>query len=76
MLARSDAVIVPVLPNGLVDLEALENLLAARTEPTMVSIMMANNETGIVQPIADIARQWLGIRKPGSIRFSGRNIRA
>ena len=56
MLARSDAVIVPVLPNGLVDLEALENLLAARTESTLVSIMMANNETGIVQPIADIAR--------------------
>lgn len=56
MLARSDAAVVPVMPNGVVDLDALENLLAERTDPTIVSIMMANNETGIVQPVADIAR--------------------
>lgn len=56
MLARSDAVVVPVLPEGIVDLEALENVLSERSEPCVVSIMMANNETGIVQPVAEITR--------------------
>jgi cysteine desulfurase len=56
MLARSDAAVLPVLQEGVIDLDALENMLAERTEPTLVSIMMANNETGIVQPVAEIAR--------------------
>lgn len=56
LLARNDAAILPVLPNGVVDLEALENMLSACAEPTLISVMMANNETGIVQPVADIAR--------------------
>src|SRR2546421_1308462 len=45
----------PVQPNGRVDLDALERRLAANTESTLVSIMLANNETGVVQPIPDIA---------------------
>ena len=51
--ARPDAVICPVTSQGLVDLEALARLLAESDVPTMVSIMLANNETGIVQPIAE-----------------------
>jgi cysteine desulfurase len=56
MVARGDATILPVLDNGLVDLDLLENLLSKRSEPTLVSVMMANNETGIVQPVADVVR--------------------
>jgi cysteine desulfurase len=45
--------ILPVGPNGLLDIAILE---AAITEQTcLVSIMMANNEIGVLQPIEDIA---------------------
>jgi cysteine desulfurase len=54
--ARDDAVLAPVHANGIVDLEALDALLARTDDTTIVSIMAANNETGILQPIAEIAR--------------------
>jgi cysteine desulfurase len=39
---------------GRVDLERLEQrLIAAR--PVLVSVMLANNETGVVQPVAEVA---------------------
>lgn len=45
--------IVPVGPNGLLDIATLE---AAITEETcLVSIMTANNEIGVLQPVEDIA---------------------
>lgn len=46
---------IPVTPNGLVDLNALEDLLKQQPRTCLVSVMMANNETGAVQPIKDIA---------------------
>jgi cysteine desulfurase len=48
--------IIPVDRNGVVDLAALEHLLAGSQEPALVSVMFANNETGVLQPIADIVR--------------------
>ncbi len=48
----------PLLPSGLVDAEALAALLARwHTEQRrpLVSLMLANNETGVVQPIAQFA---------------------
>ena len=41
--------------DGVVDLAALEEVLAAGDEPAMVSVMLANNETGVVQPAAAAA---------------------
>jgi cysteine desulfurase len=41
-----------VRQDGLLDLGALEN--AMRPDTVLVSIMMVNNETGVVQPIAEI----------------------
>jgi cysteine desulfurase len=48
---------VPVLVDGRIDLVALQRLLAApsRGRP-LVSIMLANNETGVIQPVAEAAR--------------------
>lgn len=44
---------VPVADNGVVDLDELEE--AMRPETVLVSIMLANNETGVIQPIEKIA---------------------
>jgi len=51
-----DAVRVPVTADGMVDLAALERLLAECREPALVSVMRVNNETGVIQPVADVAR--------------------
>lgn len=45
---------IPVNPGGVVDVEALAALLRADDRPALVAVMAANNETGIVQPIAAI----------------------
>jgi cysteine desulfurase len=47
---------IPVDDAGLVDCGALAELLAADDRPTLVSVMLANNETGVIQPIAEIAK--------------------
>lgn len=45
----------PVTTNGTIDLISLEKLLADGV-PSLVSVMLANNETGVVQPIPEVAR--------------------
>jgi cysteine desulfurase len=45
---------VPVEPDGCVDLDALRAALAGASRP-LVSLMLANNETGVVQPVAEAA---------------------
>ena len=45
---------VKLLPNGHVDLEDLEKLLAASTEKTLVSLMHANNEIGNILDIQEV----------------------
>ena len=44
---------IAVTPQGILDLGALR--AALRAEPALVSVMLANNETGVVQPIAEAA---------------------
>jgi cysteine desulfurase len=48
--------LVPVDRNGVVDLAALELMLRQSREPALVSVMFANNETGVLQPIAEVVR--------------------
>jgi cysteine desulfurase len=45
---------IPVTSSGLIDLGRLRALLVGRP-PALVSIMLANNETGALQPIAEAA---------------------
>ena len=53
--AVTDAERIPVDDNGIVKLTALTALLAADPRPAVVSVMLANNETGVIQPVAEIA---------------------
>ena len=53
--AREDGVIVPVTSDGVVDVIALDTMLSFDSRPALVSVMYANNETGVVQPISRIA---------------------
>lgn len=46
---------VPVDRNGVVDLAALDVLLDSLGGPAMVSVMGANNETGVIQPVSEVA---------------------
>lgn len=52
--ARSEHV-APVDASGVVDTRALETLLAMTPKPALVAVQLANNETGVIQPIAEAA---------------------
>ncbi|ACK68514.1 aminotransferase class V [Gloeothece citriformis PCC 7424] len=45
---------LPVQGDGLIDLDHLENAL--RSDTILVSVMVANNEIGVIQPIAEIGK--------------------
>ena len=47
---------VPLRPDGVVDLARLERQLQAEPRPGVVALMLANNETGVIQPVAEAAR--------------------
>ena len=56
------AEIAPVDPDGVVNLEALAELLQSRPDDggfdgrqTLVAVMLANNETGVIEPVAEAA---------------------
>ncbi|WP_426163862.1 cysteine desulfurase family protein [Sandarakinorhabdus sp. DWP1-3-1] len=53
VLAARDAIIAPVDRNGIIDLAALATLLDG--PPALVAVQHANNETGVVQQIAEVA---------------------
>jgi cysteine desulfurase len=55
LVVRPDAGHIPVNEAGLLDLEALETLLKAEPKAVLVSVMLANNETGVIQPVAEAA---------------------
>lgn len=52
--AAPGATVLPVDRQGLADLDALASLLADGP-PALVCLMLANNETGVIHPVADAA---------------------
>jgi cysteine desulfurase len=65
---------LPVDGDGIVNLEALKAALA-RAERPLVSVMLANNETGVIQPIravADIVHAANGILHVDAVQGAGR----
>ncbi|MBY0510355.1 MAG: cysteine desulfurase [Rhodospirillaceae bacterium] len=52
---------IPVDAHGVIDLAALERALGSRAAPVLVTLMLANNETGVLQPVAqavELARKY------------------
>jgi len=49
-----DLTVLPVKPDGILDLELLERELDDRV--LLVAVMLVNNEIGVLQPVAEIAR--------------------
>jgi cysteine desulfurase len=47
--------IAPVNTHGVIDLDALAALLADAPRPALVAVQLANNETGVIQPIGRVA---------------------
>ena len=47
--------VLPVGSDGLVNAAELSRALARIAEPALVSVMAANNETGVVEPVAELA---------------------
>ena len=58
------AVVAPVTADGVIDLDRLDALLEA--DVCLVSVMLANNEVGTVQPLAAVAELVRG-RAPGAV---------
>jgi cysteine desulfurase len=54
-LVWPDVDVAPVGADGLVDIAALKKLLASDARPALVAVMLANNETGAIQPIGKVA---------------------
>ncbi len=48
--------LIPVDANGVIDLGALDQLLGGVSGPALVSVMLANNETGVIQPVDDVVQ--------------------
>jgi cysteine desulfurase len=53
--AAPDVETLPVSSDGVIDLAALEQALESEARPAIVSLMLANNETGVIQPVAEAA---------------------
>jgi cysteine desulfurase len=48
---------IPVTTDGVIDLDFLRALVAARgSEIALISVMHSNNETGVMQPIAEVVK--------------------
>lgn len=72
--AVSHAAIFPVQPSGVADLHALARLLSDGV-PSLVCLMLANNETGVIQPVqaaAALCREHGAVLHVDAVQAAGR----
>lgn len=46
---------IPVSEDGVIDVQAAENLIKAH-QPKLISVIYANNETGVIQPVRELVQ--------------------
>lgn len=60
----ADLAFIPATPDGIISLENVQNVLHQEQQPFLVCLMAANNETGVIQPVQQIAQY---VHKKGGI---------
>jgi cysteine desulfurase len=76
--AKGDVVVTAVDADGILDLASLEAALAAHDKSLglpLVSVQLANNESGVIQPLAEISgivKQYGGILVVDAVQAPGR----
>jgi cysteine desulfurase len=55
LVAAKDAIRIPVNAGGIIDLVQLETILSQQPTPALISVMLANNETGVIQPLREVS---------------------
>jgi len=66
---------IPVTNDGIVDVVALETMLKDGGRTCLVSVMMVNNETGVIQPLPEIikiARKYGAMIHTDAVQAAGR----
>ncbi len=79
LAAAPNATVVPALADGRIDLDGLAAALARDPRPALVSLMAANNETGVIQPVAEavaIARRHGALVHCDAVQAAGRHALA
>lgn len=72
--AAAGAATLPVGPDGVTDMDALETLLSDGNA-SLVCLMLANNETGIIQPVeqaAELCRRYGALLHVDAVQAAGR----
>jgi cysteine desulfurase len=73
--ALSQREIIPVLPDGVIDLAALDRMLEGNDRSTLLSVMLVNNETGVIQPldkVVEIAKRRGALVHSDAVQAAGR----
>lgn len=68
---------IPVDGQGVVDLAQLERMLEEDRRPALVAVMLANNETGVIQPVAEaavIAHRYGALLHCDAVQAAGRMV--
>lgn len=72
---KPDRIVVPVKSDGTVNIENLEKLLTIHRGKSLVSVMLANNETGIIQPmkeVVEVSKKWGAIVHTDAVQCCGK----
>jgi cysteine desulfurase len=56
LMANDKAQAIAVDSEGLIEIDALGELLSVASGRSLISVMLANNETGVIQPISEVVR--------------------
>jgi cysteine desulfurase len=73
--AAEDPEIIPVDGNGVIERGALERALARDSRRALVSVMLANNETGVIEPVAaaaDLAHEYGALIHCDAVQGAGK----
>jgi cysteine desulfurase len=73
--ADREVEVIPVDADGIVDMDALDTLLAKEDGLALVSVMLANNETGVIQPvqeIGEICRRYGALLHTDAVQAAGK----